>query len=114
MRGIDIEQYARELVLRSDGTRTVWNTEFIRRGKEPAWNYSDCVMLLALWKLGDALKDSLFHDYVIEYMDHFIEKDGNIRTLDREARKLDDIQGGCVLLSLYKGTGDEKYRLAAD
>ncbi len=114
MRGIDIEQYARELVLRSDGTRTVWNTEFIRRGKEPAWNYSDCVMLLALWKLGDALKDSLFHDYVIEYMNHFVEKDGNIRTLDREARKLDDIQGGCVLLSLYKGTGDEKYRLAAD
>ncbi len=113
-RNKDIEKYARDLISRSNGIRTAWNAECIRTGREPYWNYTDCVMLLALWKLGDILADPLFHDYVIDYFDHFVEKDGNILTFDKEARRLDDILGGRVLLSVYKETKNEKYRRAAE
>ena len=113
MRNKDVEQYARDLVMRSARKNPVWNVEYIRKGRDTDWNYTDCVMLLALWNLGDTLKDSLFHDYVMDYIDGLVDKDGNIPTYDRKAQKLDDICGGCVLIAPYRKTGNERYRMAA-
>ncbi len=43
-------------------------------------------------------------------MDAFVSEDGNIREYDIEAFNIDHINNGKVLLTLYKETGEQKYK----
>lgn len=108
-----IEMYIRELMERSGSWPCAWNINDLRRGKEPNFNYTDCLMALALIELGDVLKEPVYLDFVLSYMDRFVSEDGNISAYKRDAGELDDILGGRVLLLLYERTGKEKYLYAA-
>ncbi len=109
-----IDAYIRRLVRESSPQRTAWNMERVRQGKPAHWNYIDGCMLNALLTLSEITGEALFADFVETFVDSFVEEDGTIRTYDPAKFNLDDINEGRVLFPLYRMTGREKYRLAAD
>ena len=110
----EIDAYIRRLVRESSPERTAWNMERVRQGKPAHWNYIDGCMLSALLTLSDITGDPLYGAFVETFVDAFIAEDGAIRTYDAAKYNLDDINEGRVLFPLYRRTGQEKYRLAAD
>lgn len=109
-----IDAYVLQLVERSTPERTAWNLEKLREGKPASWNYIDGCMLTALVEMEGLTGDKRYFDFVKSCVDHFVGEDGSIRTFDRSAHNLDDINEGRVLFALFERTGEEKYRKAAD
>ena len=109
-----IDAYIRRLVRESSPQRTAWNMERVRQGKPAHWNYIDGCMLNALLTLSEITGEVVFADFVETFVDSFVGEDGTIRTYDPAKYNLDDINEGRVLFPLYRKTGREKYRLAAD
>ena len=110
----EIDAYIRRLVRESSPERTAWNMERVRQGKPAHWNYIDGCMLNALLTLSDITGEAVFADFVETFVDSFVGEDGTIRTYDPAKYNLDDINEGRVLFPLYRRTGREKYRLAAE
>ena len=109
-----LDQYVQRLIAESSPTHTVWNVESIRQGKPAHWNYIDGCMLTALLSLHEITGEQKYFDFVDSFVDSFVLEDGSIRTFDPSKHTLDDINEGRVLFPLYRATGKEKYRLAAD
>ena len=109
-----INQYILDLLARSTPEKTAWNLEKIREGQPVAWNYIDGCMLIALTEMSDITGDPQYLDFAVKVMDHFVQEDGEIRTLHPEKRQLDDFNEGKVLFPVLRRTGQEKYRLAAE
>ncbi len=109
-----IDSYIRRLVRESSPERTAWNMERVRQGKPTHWNYIDGCMLNALLSLSEITGEALFADFVETFVDSFVNEDGTIRTYGPTKYNLDDINEGRVLFPLFRKTGKEKYRLAAD
>jgi len=110
----EIDAYVRRLIRESTPERTVWNVETIREGKPVKWNYIDGCMMTALLAMSHITGDESFADFTEHFIDAFVEEDGSIRTYQAEKFNLDDINEGRVLFELYRRSGKEKYRLAAD
>lgn len=109
-----IDAYVLRLIEESEPERTAWNLEKIREGKKVEWNYIDGCMLTALMEMTSITGDERYAEFAEKVADHFVQEDGSILTLQPEKANLDDINEGRVLFGLYKKTGKEKYRLAAD
>ena len=109
-----IDAYVLRLIEESTPERTAWNLEKIREGKKVEWNYIDGCMLTALMEMTSITGDERYAAFAEKVIDHFVQEDGNILTLKPEKANLDDINEGRVLFELYKKTGTQKYRLAAD
>jgi len=109
-----IDEFVLRLVEDSTPERTAWNMEKIREGKPASWNYIDGCMLTALMEMEGITGDRRYSRFVKACIDHFVGEDGSIRTFKPDACNLDDINEGRVLFELYRRTGEEKYRKAAD
>ena len=109
-----LDRYILRLITESTPERTVWNVEKLRKGVPANWNYIDGCMMTALLSLHEITGDERYFDFVESFIDAFVEEDGAIRTLKKEGHALDDINEGRVLFDLYRATGKEKYRRAAD
>ncbi|MBN2426208.1 MAG: glycoside hydrolase family 88 protein, partial [Calditrichaceae bacterium] len=99
------------------------DSEMERRGNSLAfggsnpkakWQYTTGLFLKSMLDLWQVTNDSKYFEYVKNVMDSFIEENGSIKTYKMTEYNLDKINPGKVLLSLYKKTGSEKYKLAAD
>jgi unsaturated rhamnogalacturonyl hydrolase len=77
------------------------------------WAYETGVFLKGLEAVGNRTGDRKYRDYVKGVIDSYLEADGTIRTYRIEDYNLDNINCGKLLLSLYRESGDEKYRKAA-
>lgn len=79
----------------------------------PKWSYDEGVLLKGIegvWKLtgnGD------YFNYIRHSIDAFVTDSGGIRTYRPATFKLDDINTGKLLLTLYQVTGQKKYWHAA-
>ena len=109
-----LDRYIDRLITESTPEHTIWNVERIRQGVPTNWNYIDGCMMTALLSLYEITGEARFFSFVESFIDAFVEEDGSIRTFRLEGHALDDINEGRVLFSLYKATGKEKYRRAAD
>ena len=109
-----IDAYVHRLIRESTPERTIWNIEKLRAGKGGSWNYIDGCMMTALLSMAEITGEKEYYDFVEGFMDAYILEDGTIRTYNPEKYNLDDINEGRVLLPLYRATGKEKYRLAAN
>ena len=109
-----VEAYIRRLMERSTPEKTAWNLEKIREGKRVTWNYIDGCMLTALLSLSEIRGDDRYAAFAERVTDHFVQEDGSILTFDPQKRQLDDINEGRVLFPVYRMTGKEKYRRAAE
>ena len=108
-----IDAYIQRLIQESTPERTAWNIERLRAGKPGNWNYIDGCMMTALLSMAEITGEREYFDFVEGFIDSYILDDGTIRTYAPEKYNLDDINEGRVLLPLYRATGKEKYRLAA-
>lgn len=79
----------------------------------PKWSYDEGVILKGvegLWKLTG---NGNYFRYIRHSMDYFVDEEGNIKTYKPESYKLDDINNGKTLLTLFRVTGQKKYWKAA-
>ena len=109
-----IERYILDLISRSTPRRTAWNVEKIREGKDVRWNYIDGCMLTALTALTEITGDDRFFAFAEQVTDCFVQEDGSILTFEPEKRALDDYNECRVLFDVYRRTGKDKYRKAAE
>ena len=82
--------------------------------RQARWTYEMGVMLEALRQAWVSSGDSEYYGYIRKIVDQFVRADGSIRTYEYDTFNLDNIPGGRQLLMLYRATGEERYRQAAD
>ena len=78
------------------------------------WNYEIGVTMMGMWGLWEKTKDSAYIKYVKKIVDHFVTKDGDIRTYDLTDYNADHILTGRLVLRLHDAYQDPKYKKAAD
>lgn len=78
------------------------------------WSYDYGVVWRGMEALYALTGERAYYDYILRAVDSFVDGEGHIRDYDAESFNLDFICNGRQLLYLYKQTGEERYRLAAD
>ncbi len=76
------------------------------------WHYEHGLMLKALEQVWLANGDDRYWRYIKETVDQFVDDAGGIRTYSVTEYNLDQINPGKNLFTLYRLTGDERYRKA--
>ncbi|ANF96320.1 glycoside hydrolase family 88/105 protein [Paenibacillus bovis] len=84
------------------------------RGHREKWSYDYGVILKGFQLLWQQTGDSVYLQFIRDNMDHFIQEDGSIMGYRQDEYNIDHINNGKLLFLLYRETGEEKYRLAAD
>jgi unsaturated rhamnogalacturonyl hydrolase len=82
-------------------------------GKPSKWTYDLGVVLKGLEGVWYATGDGRYFRHIQEQLDHWVQPDGTIRTYRLDEYNIDHVLLGRNLLTLYKVTGQEKYRKAA-
>jgi unsaturated rhamnogalacturonyl hydrolase len=83
-------------------------------GNKIHWTYDRGVITKGLEYLWYNTGNVKYYDMVKTSMDAFVQPDGTIADYDLEDYNIDDILTGRSILMLYKVTGEEKYKKAAD
>lgn len=87
------------------------NHENVRFNK---WNYEDGCILMAAIQLYEATGKAMFRDFIVTYLDEYVEEDGTIKTFKLEDYNLDNIAPGRALIFAYEQTGNEKFYKAVE
>jgi unsaturated rhamnogalacturonyl hydrolase len=82
-------------------------------GRPEKWAYEQGVLLKGVEAVWRNTGDERYLEYIRRGVDHFVGADGRISTYKPEDYSLDNVMPGRLLLTLYKVTGQEKYRKAA-
>ncbi|MFB6318796.1 glycoside hydrolase family 88 protein [Saccharicrinis sp. FJH54] len=77
------------------------------------WEYSNSIVLYGMIKIYNYTHNPAYLEYVKKYVDDFVSASGNI-SFDSSANNLDHLHPGLLLNYLYRETGIEKYKKAAD
>lgn len=86
--------------------------EFDRLDRK-CWNYEDGCVLIGAMAMYEATQDEAYFESIHNFIDRYVKDDG-IMYYDPEEYNIDKIPSGRVLFPLYRRTGNEKYRLAAE
>lgn len=108
-----IESYI-DTLLTSQPDVPLWNIEAIKLGKKPGWNYIDGCITTALLDMYQVTGNSKYLDFVINFVDYYVDEKGDILGYHPDVFSTDDISESRVLFDLYKYTKKEKYLLAID
>ena len=104
--------YKEKLILPSDPLCPMWNRENFIFRKQAKWNYIDGCMIRAVLMLYERTGEQRLLDYARKFTCAYVAEDGTIPTMRREDYNLDNMGGGRNLISLYRHTGEERFRLA--
>ncbi|MFC0876394.1 glycoside hydrolase family 88 protein [Saccharicrinis sp. FJH2] len=77
------------------------------------WEYSNSIVLYGMIKIYNYTHNPAYLDYVKKYVDSYVSASGSI-TFNSNANNLDHLHPGLLLNYLYRETGIEKYKKAAD
>jgi len=83
-------------------------------GVPPKWVYDDGVILSGMKMLWQTTGDKRYYDFIKRSVDAFVNADGTIKTYSADEYNLDQVRMGSAVLMLYRVTGVEKYKKAAD
>lgn len=111
---VKIAKYLDNLISQSKPTSLIWNVEKKQSQEKPSWNYIDGCMMNSLLELYQITKDKKYFEFVEEYLDYFIDKEGNILGYDVSKYALDDICSSRILFFMYDKTHDERYLKAIE
>ena len=78
------------------------------------WNYEDHCILVAAIDLWEATGEAEWRDYVLAYLDRYVQADGSVPAFDRNVFSTDNITPGRILFFGLKETGEERYRRAIE
>lgn len=73
------------------------------------WGYTQGLVLKGFLSINDIEPTKRYVDYTKAYLDHYIDKDGNIATYQMDKFNIDSINSGKLLFYIYESTSDEKY-----
>lgn len=88
-----------------------WQIDF---RETPKWNYTHGLMMTAYQRLYEKTGNSRYIDYIRDYADALIDKEGNITTYRLESYNIDHLTPGRMLLFLQQHSPDPRYRKALD
>lgn len=89
----------------------LWQYDY---GKRLFFGYTQGLGVLSFEKLYKATGEQKYWDYVYEWADTIIGKDGSIHLYKRTDYNLDFINSGKTLFDLYAKTGEKRFRMAMD
>jgi unsaturated rhamnogalacturonyl hydrolase len=78
------------------------------------WDYRWGVVLKGIEAVWRATGDARYFDYVKRNVDHFVGANGEIGTYRMADHNIDHLNPGKLLFALQAGSGDQRYRRAAD
>lgn len=78
------------------------------------WTYVTGTVLTGFEELWKETGEQRYFDYIRKTIDLAVREDGSISRYDLEDFNIDQVREGCQLLFLYRETGEEKYRKAAE
>ncbi len=109
-----IDRYIDRLIADTTPDAPIWNIENIRHGKAPAWNYIDGCMMTSLYSIYKLTGNKKYLSFIDKFVDYYVAEDGSVRGYELETYNLDNLNEGRILFDLYRETGREKYKMAAD
>ena len=83
-------------------------------GRRLFFGYAQGVGCCAMLRMWHATGERRYYDYVKQWADSLINRQGDIHLYDMAAYNLDFINSGKVLFDLYRETDDARYRKAMD
>ena len=89
---------------------TLWNSR--RSDGDFRWAYTQGLVGLGMERLSVKHQEPRYRAYMKAYVDHFVDADGVVRTLDLGEFNIDSINSGKLLFPLLDATGDQRYRRA--
>jgi unsaturated rhamnogalacturonyl hydrolase len=78
------------------------------------WHYEHGLQVMAIQKAGEATGEERYLNFVADWIDHFVQPDGTIRTYRAGEYNIDQINAGKLLYGAYERTGDDRYRKAIE
>ncbi|MDZ7878971.1 MAG: glycoside hydrolase family 88 protein [Saprospiraceae bacterium] len=81
--------------------------------KPERWNYELGVLLVGIEQVWHKTGDAKYFTYIQKLIDEFVQEDGTVRTYVLEDYNLDMLPPARCCLLLYKVSGKEKYKKAA-
>ena len=88
----------------------IWVDQRNLPGIPPKWNYEQGVVLKAIEHMWYATADPKYFRHIQKGMDHWIDEHGNHKDYELEEYNIDHITPGIAMMTLYRVTGQEKYR----
>lgn len=93
----------------------IWPDSFaVKPGNPAKWSYDQGVILKGIEGIWLSTGDAKWFRYIQKQMDYFIQDDGTIKGYRPDEYNIDHINNGKLALLLYRVTGKEKYKKAAD
>ncbi|RPJ21557.1 MAG: glycosyl hydrolase family 88 [Chloroflexi bacterium] len=78
------------------------------------WHYEHGLQVMAIQKAGETTGEERYLRFVSDWIDHFVQPDGSIRTYRAGEYNVDQINAGKLLYGAYQRTGDERYHKAIE
>ena len=78
------------------------------------WHYEHGLQVMAIQKAGEASGEERYLNFVADWIDHFVQPDGTIRTYRADEYNIDQINAGKLLFGAFERTGDDRYRKAIE
>jgi len=78
------------------------------------WHYEHGLLVMAIQKAGETTGEERYLNFVADWIDHFVQPDGTIRTYRVDEYNIDQINAGKLLYGAYERTGDQRYRIAIE
>jgi unsaturated rhamnogalacturonyl hydrolase len=92
----------------------IWVDDGNPAGIPRKWTYDQGVILKGIESLWYATGDAKYFNHIKSGMDFWLDKDGNITGYEVEEYNIDHVTPGRAMLTIYKVTGDVKYKKAVD
>jgi unsaturated rhamnogalacturonyl hydrolase len=92
----------------------IWPDSFALDGKRANWSYDMGVILKGFEGIWMQSGDVAYFNYIQKQIDFFVQDDGSIKAYKPDDFNIDHINNGKVILMLYRVTGKEKYKKAAN
>jgi unsaturated rhamnogalacturonyl hydrolase len=88
----------------------IWVDDRNQPGIPPRWTYEQGVVLEAIEQMWYATGDPKYFRHIQKGMDYWIDENGNHKDYHLEEYNIDHITPGLAMMTLYRATGQEKYR----
>ncbi|MBD0367459.1 MAG: glycoside hydrolase family 88 protein [Flavisolibacter sp.] len=94
---------------------TIWKDSFsLKEGQPARWSYDQGVILKGIEGVWNATGNGDYFRYIQKCMDFYVQEDGTIKGYKHDEFNIDHINNGKLVLLLYRVTGKENYRKAAE
>lgn len=81
---------------------------------KPKWSYTPGLVLQAMSKVYEQINNQKIYDYIYEYPDKMIEKNGTIKTYKMSNYNLDMIKAGDIMYYVYNKTQEPRFKKVMD